>query len=265
MSDEGDIQCGVIPCLFATFFQTVYAIADATLSSFQVVVFGPEDFSGPMTLTYQTNALKDNTVCFMEDNLASVGTPTVTLVGGTLTVIIPDFNAAFGSPTGVSVKCVNLEFPTPPKACCNTNNQLKGRGEVCRKATSFCHEDACCDGVNADCPANGNSPTGIKCPWSPSLRHQPYATRMDVAKPSTTVPAGPALAVQPNGYDWPWCEGKCIDGRCALRWDHPACCYASHGHHHDGSIEEAKPGTEYAQADNFGHWVNHDLYCWGNV
>lgn len=34
------------------------------------------------------------------------------------------------------------------------------------------------------------------------------------------------LAGQP-AYDteWPECEGVCIDGTCALRWKHPACCY----------------------------------------
>jgi len=25
--------------------------------------------------------------------------------------------------------------------------------------------------------------------------------------------------------EWPECQGKCIDGVCALRWDTPACCH----------------------------------------
>ena len=34
------------------------------------------------------------------------------------------------------------------------------------------------------------------------------------------------LTGQP-AYDteWPECQGRCIDGHCALRWDHPACCF----------------------------------------
>jgi len=41
--------------------------------------------------------------------------------------------------------------------------------------------------------------------------------------------------------EWPECAGRCYDGVCALRYDHPACCFvprdgqsARHGHHDHG-------------------------------
>jgi hypothetical protein len=66
--------------------------------------------------------------------------------------------------------------------------------------------------------------------------------------------------------DWPECEGLCINGGCALRWDHPACCFVrprdSYGYR-DG---RGKPFENKAEQDvpvsSFGYWKSKNWYCW---
>lgn len=88
------------------------------------------------------------------------------------------------------------------------------------------------------------------------------------------------MTAQP-AYGWPQCEGKCINGLCALRWDHPACCAVRgtgddyYGGHYSSDTESqlatgdttALPATaavpvwggkwQYGAGDH-----GSDLYCW---
>jgi hypothetical protein len=75
------------------------------------------------------------------------------------------------------------------------------------------------------------------------------------------------LTGQP-AYDteWPECEGVCIDGACALRWSHPACCFVhprdSYGYReHHGRPYESNEGKD-ATVRNFGYWRSRNWYCW---
>lgn len=70
--------------------------------------------------------------------------------------------------------------------------------------------------------------------------------------------------------EWPPCEGKCHNGACALRWDHPACCTVParrtpyYGRSLKRSDEERAFIEEGTQADVSGG-AYHDegrLYCW---
>jgi hypothetical protein len=78
------------------------------------------------------------------------------------------------------------------------------------------------------------------------------------------------LTGQP-AYDteWPECEGVCINGGCALRLDHPACCYVhprdSNTHWDDyGRLYESKKATgeEAVAVSGFGYWRSRNWYCW---
>jgi hypothetical protein len=65
-----------------------------------------------------------------------------------------------------------------------------------------------------------------------------------------------------EGGRWPTCEGKCIDGMCALRQDHPTCCEVPRpglypSHKHGNLLAEQAVHTA-------GGWDAYDssLYCW---
>lgn len=69
--------------------------------------------------------------------------------------------------------------------------------------------------------------------------------------------------------EWPACGGKCLDGYCALPWDHPACCYVPS--EYDGDEYESR-GRPYAAAVNpdgsvegttlAGYWQSKNFFCW---
>jgi len=52
---------------------------------------------------------------------------------------------------------------------------------------------------------------------------------------------------------WPTCEGKCYQGNCALRWDHPTCCAVSRGDG-KGAYSQSAATTQYRD--------DGDLLCW---
>jgi hypothetical protein len=70
--------------------------------------------------------------------------------------------------------------------------------------------------------------------------------------------------------EWPPCEGKCHNGACALRWDHPACCTvpARHAPYYGRSLkssdEERAPNEEGTKANVAGgaYYDEGRLYCW---
>lgn len=167
--------------------------------------------------------------------------------------------------------------------CCDLTAQtLKPRGCPCRAPHSHsvrqCQE-AVCDGSSAHCPANSYAPVpdGVYCPWRPNVA-SPYETNPAAAVTASQpdlVPAQQAAAWrtgQPD-YDvtWPECPGQCIKGACALRWDHPACCYVrQHQRRHDDEHDrrdfslspydalEVSNTTEVA----LSWWVSRGWYCW---
>lgn len=71
-------------------------------------------------------------------------------------------------------------------------------------------------------------------------------------------------------YDrqWPSCEalGKCIGGKCALRWNHPACCYVPS----DDDDDYQEPARPYAHLEEpkeavealGGYWRSKNFFCW---
>lgn len=69
---------------------------------------------------------------------------------------------------------------------------------------------------------------------------------------------------------WPACQalGKCLDGFCALAWDHPACCYVpSRSAAHDGQQLHgtAEPFADAAAAADVtlaGYWRSKNWFCW---
>jgi hypothetical protein len=73
------------------------------------------------------------------------------------------------------------------------------------------------------------------------------------------------LTGQP-AYDseWPECEGKCINGACALRADHPACCFVRPRGSYGGSRGRpyAAEGEQDVSARSMGYWKSRDWYCW---
>jgi len=87
-----------------------------------------------------------------------------------------------------------------------------------------------------------------------------------------SVPAYEAAAwitgVPAYDTDWPECEGKCIEGHCGLRWDHPACCFVHPHGRHGYRDDDARPYRDAAAADkefaagSFGYWRSRDWYCW---
>lgn len=73
------------------------------------------------------------------------------------------------------------------------------------------------------------------------------------------------LTGQPAYYtEWPECEGKCINGGCALRADHPACCFVCPRDSYGGS--RARPyaagGEQGVPVGSMGYWRSQDWYCW---
>lgn len=87
-----------------------------------------------------------------------------------------------------------------------------------------------------------------------------------------SVPAYEAAAwvsgVPAYDTEWPECEGKCMEGRCALRWDHPACClvhpHGSRGYDggHVRPYENAAAADQEVSPSSFGYWRSRDWYCW---
>jgi hypothetical protein len=65
--------------------------------------------------------------------------------------------------------------------------------------------------------------------------------------------------------EWPECEGVCIDGACALRWQHPACCYVrpreDYGYGADGGRPYTSEEGNNASVSSFGYWRSRDWYC----
>jgi hypothetical protein len=71
----------------------------------------------------------------------------------------------------------------------------------------------------------------------------------------TAEEAAERLASAPSYMrEWPSCEGTCIDGVCALRWDHPVCCGIHRATHYDVDASAASAGK--------GHWEGPEWYCW---
>jgi hypothetical protein len=65
-------------------------------------------------------------------------------------------------------------------------------------------------------------------------------------------------------YGWPECEGKCINGQCALRMDHPTCCTAPHSkgtYGHYNAAADAAPDAAVTHVSG-GRWEDDGLYCW---
>ena len=62
-------------------------------------------------------------------------------------------------------------------------------------------------------------------------------------------------------YDrrWPECKGVCVDGFCALEWDHPACCYIDRG---DDDEPWYASMVSVDGAHTSGYWASKDWYCW---
>jgi hypothetical protein len=58
-------------------------------------------------------------------------------------------------------------------------------------------------------------------------RHGPYSVDLSSARALKVSPdeAAARLSSAPSYLrEWPSCEGSCVNGMCALRYDHPACC-----------------------------------------
>jgi hypothetical protein len=73
---------------------------------------------------------------------------------------------------------------------------------------------------------------------------------------------------RPDIQEWPSCEGVCIDGVCALRWGHPACCgihratYYEHIETAAGQQLGTDNPTSISSWDE-GHWEGPEWFCWG--
>jgi hypothetical protein len=69
-----------------------------------------------------------------------------------------------------------------------------------------------------------------------------------------------------DNSDWPQCAGKCHEGMCALRSDHPACCYVpkSQSYHlttgRPYSVDDSAESA--ADVQSSGHWKSRDWFCW---
>lgn len=83
----------------------------------------------------------------------------------------------------------------------------------------------------------------------------------------TSVPAHEAATWRSGRPDyeeeWPECEGVCIRGNCALRLDHPACCFV----HPESETEEhmrpyADKATDMVVHTSDGCWRAKNFYCW---
>ena len=71
---------------------------------------------------------------------------------------------------------------------------------------------------------------------------------------------GPAAAI----YDkdgWPMCKGKCDDGKCGLKREHPKCCIVP--------SKDANPVYKDAYERSSRHgsttqssWYGHEFHCW---
>ncbi len=70
-------------------------------------------------------------------------------------------------------------------------------------------------------------------------------------------------------HRWPECWGRCRMGLCALKWDHPACCYVrpSEGDRDDSGEGNASPSTvlnegKKAETTSAGYWHSRNFFCW---
>lgn len=59
-------------------------------------------------------------------------------------------------------------------------------------------------------------------------------------------------------YDmmWPECAGKCLNGYCALPWDHPACCFVRR------KDDTPRDPDHMAAISRSGYWKSRDFFCW---
>jgi hypothetical protein len=90
---------------------------------------------------------------------------------------------------------------------------------------------------------------------------QVYAT---TATEVTASLAATSSTSDREGSRWPACEGKCIDGMCALRWDHPTCCQVPRPGLYQSSAKVSGSGLQAVHPAGAGEWDRYEpsLYCW---
>jgi hypothetical protein len=78
-----------------------------------------------------------------------------------------------------------------------------------------------------------------------------------------TALAAAAPAYGDGGY-WGPCMGKCIDGGCALKHDHPTCCVAQKAGNAASSaaVAVSDETASTTSSTSKGRWYGYDLYCW---
>lgn len=65
------------------------------------------------------------------------------------------------------------------------------------------------------------------------------------------------------GDDYTECRGKCIEGKCALRSDHPKCCTVrgTRIDNYPQAAEQRQADSPEPKATPQGFWAAHDLFC----
>lgn len=102
------------------------------------------------------------------------------------------------------------------------------------------------------------------------LHPRPDGVYKHYAAEQKALPAPANTASNQPAYDkdyYPECEGKCASGLCALRWDHPKCCYvppegsAYYGSYTAAQSHGASSGPKVTP-ERSGYWQTHYLFCW---
>ena len=103
----------------------------------------------------------------------------------------------------------------------------------------------------------------------PLAQGHPYWTDASTLKrtPATEEEATALLMTAKPAYGWPKCQGKCLCGMCALRWDTPACCVVpERGEDYGRYSATAEPqlaAPETAGVSRKDSWhPDEQLYCW---
>lgn len=92
-------------------------------------------------------------------------------------------------------------------------------------------------------------------------------TPQDAATQSAAAAAGGWY-----GHEWAPCKGRCVDGVCALKWDHQTCCSLNRNYnkeeaearHHQGQLSSksaADTTATTAHHHRSGRRLDHDLFC----
>lgn len=95
-------------------------------------------------------------------------------------------------------------------------------------------------------------------------RHGPYSVDLSSARAvKVTAEEATARLTSAPSYlkEWPSCYGSCIDGKCMLKYDHPACCGIHRHTHYDVEVE-GELDADKGAVQSRGHWEGEEWWCW---